>query len=125
MTFKRQKLGREGEDLARKHLEKAGYHIIESNYRTRSGEIDLIADDGGVLVFIEVKTRSSNRFGTPLEAVTAAKCRQISKVALEYLSRNNCQESLVRFDVVGVETGPPVQVEVVKDAFTVSEGTVW
>ncbi|MFP3983723.1 MAG: YraN family protein [Desulfurivibrionaceae bacterium] len=125
MTFKRQKLGKKGEDLARKHLEEAGYNVIESNYRTRSGEIDLIANDAGVLVFIEVKTRSSDRFGTPLEGVTAAKCRQISKVALEYLSRNNCQDRPARFDVVGVGIGPPVRVEVVKNAFTLSEGVVW
>ncbi len=121
MTLARQKLGRTGERLASKHLEKAGYQIIERNYRTRSGEIDLIAMDGEILVFIEVKTRSSNRFGDPLEAVTPAKCRQIARVALEYLSRGGYRGCPARFDVVAVLTGPPDRVEVVRNAFSLPE----
>lgn len=125
MTFKSLKLGCTGERLARRHLEKSGYRILESNYRTRTGEIDLIAFDGEILAFIEVKTRTSKRFGHPLEALTSAKCRRISKVALEYLNRKNYHDHPVRFDVVAILTGPPSRVDVVKDAFSLSDGSLW
>lgn len=110
-------LGRRGEDLARTHLEKAGYRVITTNFRTRCGEIDLIAREGETLVFIEVKTRSGSRFGSPFEAITERKRRQISKVALEYLSGHGGLEQPARFDVVAVRPGASRQVEVIKNAF--------
>jgi putative endonuclease len=83
-------------------LKKRGYRIRERNYRVRLGEIDIIAEQGADLVFIEVKTRSDTIFGSPLESVTISKQRQLSKVALEYISKHNCHNRPARFDVVGV-----------------------
>jgi putative endonuclease len=118
-----QTVGRTGEELARLHLERHGYRILACNYRVRFGEIDLIAEDGGALVFIEVKTRTGSTHGHPLEAVTAAKQRQLARVALDYLSREPREQPL-RFDVVAVllgKVGPP-RIEVVKNAFELPSG---
>ena len=121
MTKKRLTLGRKGEELARGFLEKKGVVILEQNFRTRSGEIDLIGREGKTLVFVEVKTRSSRQYGHPLEAVTARKRAQLTRVALEYLSRNALYDQPARFDVVSVlaEEGKP-EVEVVRNAFEVN-----
>ena len=70
MTDTRQRVGRLGEDLARSHLESMGYTILEPNYRTRSGEVDLIAEFEGVLIFVEVRTRTGSAFGSPEESLT-------------------------------------------------------
>ena len=117
MTKRRQSLGKRGEEMARFHLEKLGYKIITTNFRTKSGEIDLIAKDGVTLVFVEVKTRSSEKFGSPLEALTLQKCRQISKVAMEYLLKNGGVDQPARFDVVAVRPGRSPEVELVANAF--------
>ena len=82
MKTKRQKFGEQGEALAVRHLKKAGYKIIETNYRTRLGEIDIIAKDKDTIVFVEVKTRTSVHFGSPKWAVTPQKQKKISMVAL-------------------------------------------
>jgi len=120
MTQKRQTLGRKGEELARRFLEKNGFVVLEQNYRTRSGEIDLIVWDGETLVFVEVKTRSSRQYGHPFEAVTARKRAQLTKVAQEYLSRNSLYDQPARFDVVSVlANGKPV-IELVRNAFEVN-----
>jgi len=120
----RSSLGCQGEELACRYLARRGYRIIARNYRTRLGEIDIIAETGGVLVFVEVKTRRSRRCGHPLEAVTPAKCRQISKVALQYLAQNGLMGWPARFDVVAVtmveETAP--EIELAKNAFDLSYG---
>ncbi|MBC8316434.1 MAG: YraN family protein [Desulfobulbaceae bacterium] len=123
MTTQRLSLGKKGEKEARVFLEKSGYKIVASNYRTRSGEIDLIARDREVLVFVEVKTRSNTMFGSALEAITPRKQRQISKVAAEYLARYGFTDSPARFDVVAVtiEHSSP-HVELVKNAFEFSYG---
>ncbi|MEJ2031950.1 MAG: YraN family protein [Deltaproteobacteria bacterium] len=116
-------IGRRGEDLARRHLERHGYRILACNYRVRFGEIDLIAEENKTLVFIEVKTRTGFTHGHPLEAVTAAKQRQLARVALDYLSREH-QERPVRFDVVSVllmKEGSP-RIEIVRDAFEIPAG---
>ncbi len=117
MTYQRQHLGKKGEKIARLFLEKQGYKIIVVNFRTKSGEIDLIAKDGETLVFVEVKTRSSGQFGSPLDAMTFHKCRQISKVALEYLLKNGDVDQPARFDVVAVRPGAAKEVELVTNAF--------
>lgn len=122
MTFQRQHLGQKGEKIARLFLEKQGYKIITGNYKTKSGEIDLIAMDGETLVFVEVKTRSSDQYGSPLEALTFHKCRQISKVALEYLLKNSDVNHAARFDVVAVRPGAANEVELVKNAFDLCYG---
>ena len=117
MTAKRQSLGKKGEELARLHLQKQGYKIVTANYRTKNGEIDLIARDGKTLVFVEVKTRSGAKFGSPFDAVNEKKCRQISKVALEYLTRHGGPDQPARFDVVAVRVGERAEVELLRNAF--------
>lgn len=125
MSKSRLSLGKKGEKIARRYLKKMGYRILAQNYRTRLGEIDLVAEEAGVVVFIEVKTRSGTEYGQTLEAITRKKRQQISKVALEYLNKNNQHDSSARFDVVSVlltsESSP--QIEIVQDAFDLSYGT--
>ena len=122
MTVRRLSLGKQGEDLACRHLERLGYKILARNYRGRCGEIDIVAEERGTLVFVEVKTRSGSGFGSPLEAVNAHKQHQLGRVALEYLAENDCHSQPARFDVVGVlfESDSPV-LELVRDAFFLSE----
>lgn len=117
-------LGRHGEEIACRHLRRHGYRIITRNYRSRLGEIDIIAEEQGALVFVEVKTRLGSGFCDPLEAVSQTKCRQISKVALEYVEKEGKQNHVCRFDVVGVtlKQGSPPRIETVRDAFELSYG---
>lgn len=95
-------IGNRGEDLAVKYLKEKGYKVLQRNFRTPLGEIDIIADDGGILVFIEVKTRTDDSFGLPFEAVNARKRERMRKIALLYL-KNIDKERPVRFDVVSIE----------------------
>jgi len=114
-------LGNEGEDLAVAHLRKHHYKIVDRNYRCKFGEIDIIALDKKVLVFIEVKTRTSRKFGSPQIGVTFRKQRQLSKVALSYLQKHRCFGREARFDVVAVEMGAnQKQIEIIRNAFEVS-----
>ena len=94
--------GLKGEILAQKYLKKQKYKIIEKNYKTRYGEIDIIALDKNYIVFIEVKTRVSTKFGRASEAVDSNKQRYIKNVALGYLKINDLLNSNVRFDVIEV-----------------------
>jgi len=111
-------IGKSGEDLAVRYLENQGYTIVERNYRLRIGEIDIIARDGEFLVFVEVKTRRSSCFGSPFEAVNLRKQRQISRVALAYMTRQHCGDVAVRFDVVAVYLDQRAsRVELIKNAF--------
>jgi putative endonuclease len=100
----RQKLGRRGEQVAERHLRKRGLRILERNWRCWAGEIDLIARDGEVLVFVEVKTRA-DLASDPEERVDAAKRAQVKRVAAVYLARF-VEEPLVRYDVVAVVLEP-------------------
>ena len=95
--------GRAGEDTAVDYLTKKGYHILERNFRFERGEIDIIAVDKEDLVFVEVKARRSKAFGDPEDALTAAKCNQIRKVAEGYLSECNIDDQQCRFDVIAIE----------------------
>lgn len=111
-------LGKKGEDLAVKLLENNGYTILRRNHKTKLGEIDIIARDKEALCFIEVKTRLSDKFGLPQEAVSALKQRQISKVAVQFLKENRLLEKKARFDVVSiVYSAKAPQLDIVKDAF--------
>ncbi|MFC1845048.1 YraN family protein [Thermodesulfobacteriota bacterium] len=103
MALKKNELGAKGEDLAIRYLKKRGYRIIERNYRVKLGEIDIIAEHGDDLVFIEVKTRSDTSFGSPFESITKQKQKKLSKVALEYIGKKKCHQSPARFDVVGIQ----------------------
>jgi putative endonuclease len=113
------KLGQKGEGLAAKFLKKKGYNIIEQNFKTRIGEIDIIADDRGTLVFVEVKTRENLHYGQPFEAVHYFKKRKIAHVAMLYLKKLK-EVPPCRFDVVSVyyENGRP-ECELIRDAFEV------
>ncbi len=118
MKNRRQKFGEQGEALAVRRLKKEGYKIIETNYRTRLGEIDIIAKDKDTIVFVEVKTRNSVQFGSPKWAVTPKKQKKISMVALYYLKTANLDTAKARFDVVSVISNRDnPQIEIIKNAF--------
>jgi putative endonuclease len=118
LTRERLEIGKHGEDLALKRLKKMGYKKIIRNYRCPLGEVDLIAEDSGTLVFIEIKTRSGRSIGYAKEAVDARKRRQLSKVALAYMKSNDCFETSARFDVVAISLwGDKPRIEVIKNAF--------
>lgn len=98
-----QALGARGEELVSMQLQAKGYRILERNFSSRGGEVDIVARDrDGTIVFVEVKTRTSLAFGLPQLAVTSRKQRQISKGALAWLSRNRCHQQSARFDVCAV-----------------------
>lgn len=99
----RQGLGRTGERLAAEALISQGYRIRERNFRCRYGEIDIIAEDGHDLVFVEVKTRRGSAYGLPEEAITARKRQKIREVANYYLDLHSCGERSWRVDVVAVQ----------------------
>ena len=118
MKDPRRQLGDYGEDLAAAALRQQGYKILERNYVTAMGEIDLIARQGKVLVVVEVKTRKSTRFGSPQEAVSASKQGRLRRLAEYYLKAKRLTGSPVRFDVVAVTMTENVpQVEIIQDAF--------
>jgi putative endonuclease len=112
-------LGTRGEDIAIEHLESLGFYVVSRNFRTRFGEIDLIARDGDTIVFVEVKARRSRQFGRAVEQITKGKQRKIVKTAGEYLRRSGSLESCVRFDVLAIDIlpGGEVRIEHVKGAF--------
>jgi putative endonuclease len=115
-----QALGQNGEQLAADHLQRMGYTILERNYRNRLGEIDIIARHRGRIVFVEVKTRRSQRFGSPKWSVTPAKQRNLTKVALSFLKTRFSIDTPARFDVVSVSMQPDdrqARIEVIANAF--------
>ncbi len=95
-------IGFEYEKIAGEYLKSRGYEIIEYNFYSRHGEIDIIAKHEGYLVFLEVKYREDNKSGHPLEAVSLAKQKTICKCALYYMKKKGIQDVPVRFDVVGI-----------------------
>lgn len=123
MLNRQQRFGRRSEHLAAEYLKLKGYRIIETNYRSRLGEIDIIARERDTLVFIEVKARSSRRFGSAKYAVTPTKQRKISMAALDYLKRSGQTGARARFDVVAIDSAPgKTDIEVVKNAFSLAYG---
>jgi putative endonuclease len=118
MTKARIALGSYGEDLASKRLQDCGYRIVTTNYRCPFGEIDIIARDDDVLVFVEIKTRKNRSLRAVREVVNKRKQRQISKAALAYMKSNNLWETKARFDVVAIRLlGEKREVDVIKNAF--------
>ena len=115
----RQTLGKVGEDLACEELVRRGYAILERRYRTRYGEIDIIARIKDTVVFVEVKTRTGAQYGGGLAAVTPRKQQQIVRVAPDWLMRRRWSDRPCRFDVVTVDfdEGQP-RIEVFQHAFT-------
>lgn len=108
--------GKAGEDKASVYLKSLGYEIIERNFRSRFGEIDIIARNGNDIVFVEVKARRNNDYGMPQEAVGKRKQDKLRKLALLYLEKASVKDPGCRFDVVSIitETG---EIEHIKDAF--------
>jgi putative endonuclease len=113
-VLSKRELGLEGEERAIKTLRKQGYKILERNYRNPFGEIDIIAEEDGYLVFVEVKKRNTVTFGDPFHAINKKKKQHIIRSAMYYLKSHNSFHRPVRFDVVGVEREA---VKIVKHAF--------
>jgi putative endonuclease len=102
----RRALGAGGESVAARHLAGLGFRIVEANVRCRLGEIDLVALDRGVVVFVEVKSNRGRRYGAPEEMVTLFKQRRLTRLARWYLQRRDWLARPARFDVVAVDWGP-------------------
>jgi putative endonuclease len=110
-------LGEESENRACRYLKQEGYLILARNWRTRAGEVDIIARDGGVLAFVEVKFRAGDGFGGPEAAVDRAKQRRLVSAARSFIGATKC-ELPMRFDVVAVRPG---KVRLYQDAFQVED----
>lgn len=115
----RKKLGNKGEKRAANFLRKQGYQIVEKNYHSFLGEIDIVAKEGESIVFVEVKTRRSTDFGLPQEALSYDKRRRLSKLALNYLAHRRIEGSNCRFDVVSIlmDNNKVKHIELIKNAF--------
>jgi putative endonuclease len=118
MTYARQRLGEQGESIACEALEGLGYTIIERRYRTRFGEIDVVANDHGTVVFVEVKTKTDCTFSDPVESVTKQKQRRLVSMAEQYVAYHHLDNTPCRFDVVAVDSSvAPSRITIYKDAF--------
>jgi putative endonuclease len=118
----RRGFGQEGEAAAEQYLRHKGYRIVARNLRSPLGELDLVAEDGRVLVFVEVKARRTGAFGGAIYAVHQRKQEKLIQLAALYLARHHIKDRLCRFDVVllqGVGDGP-AQIEHIQNAFEVS-----
>ncbi len=123
MTQKRQSLGRLGEKTAVACLRKNGYKIIEKNYKTKCGEIDIIGKDGDRICFIEVRSRSGDKFGPPELSIDRLKQLKISRTALIYIKKRGLLKSGCRFDcltVCGAGSRSP-RIKLIKNAFDLAE----
>ena len=112
--------GRQGEDLAHRFLRRSGFTVVARNYRPRSGpgEIDLVAWEKDQLVFIEVKSRSNEDFGTPDRAVNREKIENVIRTARDYALRSRVEWDQVRFDIVTIVFDHPAKIELQRDAFS-------
>lgn len=108
--------GRRAEDLAAVYLRERGYRILELNYRIRQGEIDIVALQGEILCFVEVRSRRTARHGHPLETVDPRKQRRLIRAAQHYLLRRGWEGS-VRFDVVAILYEPQLEITLIENAF--------
>ena len=118
MSKDRQILGEIGENLACEELKRRGYEILARRYRRRGGEIDVIASHGPTIVFIEVKTRAGDAFGTGVEAVSRVKQRRLTWVATDFLMRQRLMDRPCRFDVVSIDlSAQGAAIEVFENAF--------
>ena len=117
----KQLLGKEGERVAEEYLKKKGYRLVKRNYRCAAGELDLIVLDRRVVVFVEVKTRTGQTFGSPFEAVEFRKQRKMIQAAQYFLAEKKLQQRDARFDVVGISwAGRDPMVEHIENAFELS-----
>jgi len=118
----RKLFGQEGESAAEQYLRHKGYRIVARNLRSSVGELDLVAEDGQVLVFVEVKARRTDAFGGAIHAVHQRKQEKLIRLAAQYLARHHVKDRPCRFDVVllqGMASGAP-QIEHIQNAFEVS-----
>lgn len=120
MSSRRVRMGRSAEIAAAAELGRRGYRIVASNYRCRQGEIDFVAEDGGVLAFVEVRCKMTDDYGSPAESITQAKMRKLAATAQRYIDERGVPESGCRFDVVEVVPidGRLTVQSVIKDAFS-------
>ena len=126
MSGERKRLGSWGEALTAEHLRREGYTILTTGYRCRMGEIDLIARQGKVIAFVEVKTRSSQRYGQGREAVDARKQARLLAAARHYLTEHPAEDSCLRFDVADIyapqgTSTPGPELNYLENAFQVEE----
>jgi putative endonuclease len=118
MAKHNQIFGKTGESVAADYLSRQGYQILERNYRSKVGEIDIIAQDGDALVFVEVKTRRSESFASAKSAITAQKRKKISMAALSYLKKKGLLHKKARFDVVTVvDPAGSAKIDLIPNAF--------
>jgi putative endonuclease len=116
--MRRIRTGRRGEDLAAAYLQERGYRIVARNYRCLFGEADIIARDGETLVFVEVKSRKSETFGHPQEAVGIAKQKKLSRISLCYIQEKRLEICEARFDVIAVKLSPEgARIDLIPNAF--------
>lgn len=115
--------GKSSERAAVAYLEQEGYEILKINYRTKLGEIDIIAKNSGIICFVEVKARSSGNFGHPKEALNKHKQHNISRSALHYLKENQIFDKSCRFDILSIiqDSNKQSTFELIKDAFSLDE----
>jgi putative endonuclease len=116
--------GRRGEEMAIRHCRGLGFEILATNYRKPFGEVDIVARDGRTIVFVEVKTRRSQAFGSPFEAVDARKQRQLVRIALDFLQCRDLTDVAARFDVIAItvdQKGQPMQLEHLRHAFEAND----
>ncbi len=118
MSRARQDLGRRGEAIARAHLESHGYAIVAANYRSKAGEIDLVTEKGGAIVFVEVRARSGPSMGLPEESITPTKRGHLIATAQAYLQQHGAQDRQWRIDLVAVEfdRGRPPRIRIIENA---------
>jgi len=122
-VMNRQETGKLGEKLAQKFLKKKSYRILETDFRCRMGEIDIVAQQKDYLVFVEVRTKSSLDFGTPEESITQSKKEKLIASALTYISTHQNLPPLWRIDVVAIEVdqkGKSKRIELIENAITQS-----
>lgn len=123
MTGRSQRFGKKNEELAIGFLKRRGFRILEKNFRTPRGEVDIIAADGDIIVFVEVKARRSDRYGHPKFAVTPTKQRHLSAAAMTYLKKSGYTGRRARFDVVTIRYADEMPiVEHIKNAFNLAFG---
>ena len=118
-----QELGKRGEALAWNFLKREGYTLLEKNFRTRFGEVDVIAEKKGTVVFLEIKTRTNDRFGLPAEAVDRRKREKLSRAAEAFLQARRLENRPARFDILSIlwdgRSGP--RFSLIEDAFLLGE----